>query len=135
MAPSSPASIAAGLSDIVAQPGAQAGVSVTSINLERGDSKAYLTTYNPAGWVGDLSANAVDTTTGTVSATNIWSAAALLDARDWTTRVIASHNGSSGVVFDSANVGSIVNPATAWGSNAAVVDYLRGSRSGEGSSV
>lgn len=126
--------IAAGLSDILDQVGAQSSLAVSSINLDRGDAKAYLGTYNPAGWVGDLTANAIDASNAVVSGTALWSASALLRTRDWTTRVIASHNGSAGVAFTEANVGAIVNPGSAWGSNAAVVDYLRGSRTGEGTS-
>ncbi|OYU92669.1 MAG: pyrrolo-quinoline quinone, partial [Burkholderiales bacterium PBB5] len=123
----------AAFGDILGQVGGQSGLAVTSINLQRGDSQAYLGTYTPAGWAGDLTANPIDVGTGEVAITPHWSAGTLLNARDWTTRVIASFNGSSGVGFTAANVGNIVNPSNTWGSNAAVVDYLRGARTGEGS--
>jgi type IV pilus assembly protein PilY1 len=61
-----------------------------------------------------------------------WSAAALLAARDWNTRVIFSASGS-GAGFTSTNFGSTVNPNPTSYTNDAVVAYLRGSRSGEGS--
>ena len=124
----------AAFGDILGQVGGQSGLAVTSINLQRGDSQAYLGTYTPAGWAGDLTANLIDIQTGEVATAPRWSAGTLLNARDWTTRVIATFNGSSGVGFTAANVGSVVNPSGTWGSNAAVVDYLRGARTGEGSS-
>ncbi|HQC96531.1 MAG TPA: PilC/PilY family type IV pilus protein, partial [Aquabacterium sp.] len=127
-------SITAAFSDILGQVGAQSALAVTSINLQRGDAQAYLGTYVPAGWAGDLTANPISATSGVISNTPTWSAAQLLASRDWTTRVIASFSGSAGVTFTSANVGNLVNPSAAWGTNDAVVDWLRGSRSGEGTS-
>ena len=123
--------IRAGLQDILSQTGAQGGVAVSTVNLQRGDSLAYFGTYNPAGWTGDLTANPINASTGVVSGTATWSAGALLLARDWTTRVIASFNGSAGVAFTAAEVGSLVNPSAAWGSTADVMNYLRGDRSKE----
>ena len=120
--------------DILGQIGGQSGLAVTSINLQRGDSQAYLGTYTPAGWAGNLTANPVSADTGDVSATPRWSAADLLAARDWTTRKIATMSAGAGLAFTATNVGSLVNPAAAWGTDAAVVNYLRGSRAGEGSS-
>jgi type IV pilus assembly protein PilY1 len=128
------AKIAAGLQDILDQVGSQGGVAVASINLDRSnDTNAYLASYNPAGWYGDLTANPINTTTGVVSATSSWSAAAKLNARDWTTRLIATQVSGVGKAFTSANVGAIVNPDTADYTNQQVVEYLRGNRAGEGS--
>lgn len=124
--------IRAGLQDILSQTGAQGGVAVSTVNLQRGDGKAYFGTYNPAGWTGDLTANTISAETGDVSTTASWSAAALLNARDWTTRVIASHNGTAGVAFAAADVGGIVNPSGTWGTTSEVMDYLRGRRTLEG---
>ncbi len=124
--------IRSGLMDILSQVGAQGGVAVSTVNLQRGDSKAYYGTYNPSGWVGDLTANAIDKATGVVSTTASWSAGSLLLTRDWNTRVIASYNGSSGVGFTQGAVGSLVNPGNAWGDTADVMNYLRGDRSQEG---
>ncbi len=121
-------------SDILGQVGAQSALAVTSINLQRGDAQAYLGTYMPSNWTGDLTANPINAGTGVIGGTANWSAAQLLASRDWTTRVIAGHNGSAGVTFTSTNVGSIVNPGGVWGSNDAVVNFLRGSRAGEGTS-
>ena len=120
--------IRSGLLDIISQTGAQGGVAVSTVNLQRGDSKAYYGTYNPAGWTGDLTANPINASTGVVSTTPAWSAGALLLARDWTTRVIASHNGIAGIPFTAANVGTQVNPAGIWGDTNQVINYLRGDR-------
>jgi type IV pilus assembly protein PilY1 len=121
-----------GLQDILSQTGAQAGVAVSTVNLSRGDGYAYMGTYNPSGWSGDLTANAIGSGTGTISTTAAWSAATKLNARDWTTRVIASHNGSSGVAFTESGVGSLVNSGATWGTTSEVMNYLRGDRSKEG---
>ena len=128
------AGIYAGLRDIISQVGAQGGVAVSSVNLDRGDSQAYLGSYNPAGWIGDLTANSIDRSTAEVSSTALWSASSLLNARDWTTRVIASYNGSAGVGFTESAVGTVVNPSGKYGTTADVISYLRGNRAGEGTS-
>ena len=125
--------IQAGLTDILAQVGAQSSLAVSSINLARGDSQAYLGTYNPAGWAGNLTANPIGSTDGVMTPTPNWTASALLGARDWTGRTIATYRDGAGLAFSAANVGSVVNPDGAWGTDAAVVDYLRGNRNGEGS--
>jgi type IV pilus assembly protein PilY1 len=124
--------IQAGLLAILSQTSAQSGAAVSTANLVRGDSKAYFGTYDPSGWKGDITANAIDPATAAINGTAAWSAAALLNARDWTTRVIASSNGAAGVSFSEAAVGSMVNPGGVYGSTAAVIDYLRGKRDGEG---
>ena len=120
------------INDFLNQTGAQGGIAVSTVNLQRGDTRAYFGTYNPAGWVGDLTANPINPSSGDISATPAWSAGAKLLARDWTTRVIASHNGSSGVAFTAANVGGLVNPGGAWGDTGEVMAYLRGDRTHEG---
>jgi type IV pilus assembly protein PilY1 len=124
--------LSAAFTDVLSQVGAQGGVAVSTVNLPRGDSRAYFGTYNPAGWAGDLTANAIDPATGAVNVVAAWSAAQKLLARDWTTRIIASSNGAGGVAFTAANVAATVNPAGVYGADAAVIGYLRGERSGEG---
>lgn len=124
--------IQAGLTDILRGTGAQGGVAVSTVNLVRGDGKAYFGTYDPAGWKGDVTANTIDTSTGVVATTPTWSASALLTARNWTTRVIATYSGTAGQAFTAANVGSTVNPSDTYGTTADVIDYLRGNRAGEG---
>jgi len=121
-----------GLLDIKAQVGAQSAVAVSTVNLNAGDGQAYLASYNPAGWIGDLTANNVDKDTGDISTTANWKAADILGARAWTSRVIITSNGTSGIGFTSGSVGSIVNPDAGSFSNDEVIDYLRGKRDGEG---
>lgn len=134
-----------GLRDILSQVSAQGGVAVSSVNLdaaEASDAKAYLGKYNPSGWTGDLEARPINRTTGQISSsTSSWTdgsgnpatAASLLGERNWTTRLMFTSNGSTGGrEFTAANVGSAVNPDSAKFTNAEVVDYLRGSRAGEG---
>jgi len=123
--------IRAGLDDIKNQVGAQSSVAVSSFNLLAGDGKAYEASYNPAGWVGDLTASPISATTGVISSTPTWSAATLLNARTWTSRVIVSSDGTNGVEFTDAAVGSTVASGTGLAS-AELMDYLRGKRTGEG---
>lgn len=128
-------SIQAVLDDIISQTGAQGGVAVSSVNLSRGDNRAYFGTYDPAGWKGDLRAYPIDAATGQVDQSAYqWSAAAQLATRDWTTRVIATATSSGGTTFTAANAGATVNPGGVYGTNADVIDYLRGDRSKEGTS-
>jgi type IV pilus assembly protein PilY1 len=124
--------IQSALSDILSQAGAQGGVAVSAVNLDRSDSQAYLGVYNPSGWSGDLTANPINTATAAVSTTPNWAAASLLAARPWSNRIIFSASGTSGVDFSVSNVGATVNPDTSSFTNTQVVEYLRGNRSGEG---
>ncbi|MBI5718139.1 MAG: PQQ-binding-like beta-propeller repeat protein [Burkholderiales bacterium] len=121
--------------DILNQAGAQASIGVSSVNLGRGDDFAYLGKYNLRGWSGDLTRNAVSTTTGAISTSASWAAAALLAARDWTTRLIFTSDNSTGLDFTVANVGGTVNPDSATYTNTQVVEWMRGSRVGEGTTV
>ena len=138
---SNPAETAAGiqkvLDDIISQTGAQGGVAVSTVNLSRGDNRAYFGTYDPAGWRGDLAAYPIDAATGEVSAgasDKIWSAADKLDQRT-TARVIGTAIGDTGTAFtvtaDVTAVADLVNPSEKYGAHADVIGYLRGDRSKE----
>ena len=126
--------IRAGLEDIKSEEGAQSSVAVSTFNLLASDGKAYEASYNPAGWVGDLTASAINMSTGDISNTPTWSAAALLTARAWTSRVIFTSNAAgTGIAFTDANIGTAVNPdPVSFPVSADVVNYLRGKRTGEG---
>lgn len=124
-------SIQDGLNDMLSNVGAQASVAVSSVNLRRGDGHAYLGVYNPKGWTGDVTANTVNPSNGQISIAPTWSASQRLLAKDWNTRVIATSVGGLGRPFTAGQVGSIVNPGATYGSDADVVNYLRGDRSGE----
>lgn len=128
--------VQAGLNDILDQTGTQSALSVSTINLRNTNNPmVYQGSYNPQGWAGDLKAYPINPGTGMVTtATPTWSAASLLSSRA-TARVIvgaANSSGSSVLDFTAANFGNRVNPGGAYGSNTAVVDYLRGNRTGEG---
>ena len=124
------ASLRAGLEDMISQVSTQGGMAVGTVNLGRSDSRAYRSVYDPAGWTGDVQAVVVNRDDATVAAAPTWSAAAQLDARAWSTRVIATASGSFSA--GNATVTAQVNPGNAWGSNADVMNYLRGDRSREG---
>ena len=126
------ASIKAGLDDILSQVSAQGALAVSTVNLARGDSRAYLGVYNPAGWVGDLQAVPVNPDTGVVGGTSQWSVHSALETRAWNTRVIATWSGSAGTSFTAGAVGATVNASNTWGASSDVFDYLRGDRSKEG---
>lgn len=121
--------------DILSQEGAQGGIAVSAVNLDRSDAQAYLGVYNPRGWAGDLTANPIDISTAAVAATPNWSAASLLAARDWTTRTVFTSSAAVGVDFTAGTVGGALNPDPASFTDQVVVDYLRGSRAGEGDTV
>lgn len=130
--------VQAAMTDILKAVGAQGGIAVSTVNLSRGDQRAYFGTYDPAGWVGDLAAYPISTSTGVVStgeANRIWSASALLEARSWTTRQIAASVAGAGVEFTAGAVGTTVNPGSIYGSTDDVVDYLRGKRDLEGTAL
>ena len=127
--------IRAGLDNILSQEGAQGGIAVSAVNLDRSDSQAYLGVYNPRGWAGDLTANPIDINTAAVSGTPNWSAATVLAARNWTTRIIFTSSGAAGVDFTAASVGAVVNAAPTAVTNDVAVDFLRGNRVGEGDTV
>jgi type IV pilus assembly protein PilY1 len=128
------ANIRAGLEDMLSQKSSQGGAAVSSVNLARGDSGAYVATYDPAGWSGDIEARSIDKDTGAISTSTSWRAAPLLDARDWTTRVFATYTAGAGAAFTAATAGTTVNPSNAYGVTADVINYLKGDRSKEGTS-
>lgn len=116
-----------GLNDIAQQAGAQSEVSVNTVNLARGDGKAYLGKYTSSVWTGDITANAVNSNTGSVSTTNLWSAASRLASRS-NARVIVTTVGGTAKAFTADNVGATLSATDGAGLTA----YFRGSRTGEG---
>lgn len=77
-------------------------------------------------WTGELSAYAISSSG--INPTPVWQSAEQLTTRAHTSRSIFSHNGSSGIPFLWLNLSFAQQ--TALGSSA-VVNYLRGDRSGE----
>jgi type IV pilus assembly protein PilY1 len=129
------ANMEAGLLDIIQQSGAQSGVAVATVNLVRGDDRAYFGLYDPAGWKGDVVARPISQDTAVVGSTEAWSASALLLDRSWSSRVIATQKADGkGTSFTAANpeVGPLVNPSNKYGATTEVISYLRGDRTHEG---
>ena len=133
-----------GLKDILTNPGAQGGVSFTTVNLSKdADVLAYVADYNSAGWTGDLKAKTVDRDTGAIGA-KVWSADEKLQARAWTDRIIATSSGtanSAAIAFTATSaIGNLVNPADAngfrpYGNTTDVINWLRGDRTQEGDTL
>jgi type IV pilus assembly protein PilY1 len=67
-----------------------AGAAAATSNLQpiAGDNFAFTAQYQTVDWIGDLKARTIDLSAGIVSSVQLWSAAALLDGRDDTSRRI-----------------------------------------------
>jgi type IV pilus assembly protein PilY1 len=117
--------------------GSDAGVAVSSVNLQDGANTSYASSYNARNWTGDLVAYPVDLATGSVTMTQdseLWSARDLLEPRTASSRIIASHNGAAGVPFTAAGLGATLLGQLALGGSdgAGVLAWLRGDRTNEG---
>lgn len=119
------------INDILFKSGSQSAVGLVNPNVTYGSNTVYWSSYNGRGWTGDVNAGPINLTTGIVSTTSTWSAATRLDARDWTTRRIASYNGSAGVAFTDATVGASIGMSPG-GTSAQLVSWLRGDRTQDG---
>ncbi|BAL23293.1 pilus assembly protein [Azoarcus sp. KH32C] len=117
------------INDALARDGAAAAVAVTSSQIATNNT-SYASSYNSGYWSGDLEAFSLDLATGLPITPHIWSAQEKLDAlsNPAGSRKIVSYNGSSGNAFTAANYEN-----AGIGLTAGVIDFLRGSRSGEGS--
>ncbi len=140
--------------DILSRDGAAAAVTISNPNIVAGGINAsYNSSYNSGNWTGDLKAFPVSASTGQIDTDSpLWatSAQAQLDTRtngaySTTARNIVTYSGSGGVQFQpssSAASDAIVTKLTAgqeaafnstgMSDAAAVIQYLRGDRSGEG---
>ncbi|MDM0044636.1 PilC/PilY family type IV pilus protein [Variovorax dokdonensis] len=126
------------LNDIVNRSGSASAVAVSNPNVQSGDNVAFTSTFNSGAWYGDLQAFAIDTSTGVLSATPLWSAQPGLDAKPFGSRLVASYDGAQGVPFTAAGLGAqadrLASPSSPPGPGdaSAVMAYLRGDRSREG---
>lgn len=158
-----PTTVAAGLKEalnnIEATAGAASAAATSTLKPVAGDNFAYVSSYKTVEWTGDLQARTINLQTGAVSADTDcgapgsgcpWSAQALLDARNFTTRkiYIAPTSNASGALprsFTYADLSGATeqgyfnpNTLTQWGALSAsnptsitpakLVDYLRGDR-------
>jgi type IV pilus assembly protein PilY1 len=64
------------------------------------NTRVFQSSYNSDGWTGDVKAYGVDTITGEVDVTPIWTAAQQLQGLNWNgERIIATFDGSQGIPF------------------------------------
>ncbi|MBI1395078.1 MAG: PQQ-binding-like beta-propeller repeat protein [Betaproteobacteria bacterium] len=138
---SSPEETRVGVVDIVnnvgAKGGAGAAVAVANPNVVPGDNYSYASSYNSGPWSGDINKYAIDTSTGAVGTTPLWSPSPQkqLATRLPGTRVIASYDGSSGIPFEWTDLTAAqksVLTSTVGGVTASdpdVLAFLRGDRS------
>jgi type IV pilus assembly protein PilY1 len=91
-----PDQVASGLSETLEQLQARvgAGAAAATSNLQpvAGDNFAFTAQYQTVDWIGDLKARTIDLSSGAVSATQLWSAAELLDTRAHTSRQIFTYD-------------------------------------------
>ncbi|MGQ0545946.1 MAG: PilC/PilY family type IV pilus protein [Betaproteobacteria bacterium] len=87
--------IAETLNSVQSRIGAGAAAATSNLQPVAGDNFAFTAQYQTVEWSGDLKARTIDLSTGTVATRELWSAQALLDQRDHTTRRI--------YVFDAAD--------------------------------
>lgn len=126
--------ISSALSNILSTSGSQSAVAFSTVNIKTGEALGYVGSYTPVGWSGDVSAYAVDPVTGVIlTQQRKWSANAVLQARDYTTRAIATYTGSAGTSLDTASNWSALSSAGKIpGTVADFLAYLRGDRTQEG---
>lgn len=117
------------MNDALDKDSAAAAVAVTSSQLTSNNT-SYMSSYTSGYWTGDLEAFSLDLASGLPITPRLWSARAKLDAltNPAASRRIVSYTGSSGSPFTSANFRN-----DSIGLTDGVIDYLRGSRSEEGS--
>jgi type IV pilus assembly protein PilY1 len=120
------------VANVVSKGGAAAAVAVSNPNPVAGDNSAYASNYNSGAWSGDINAYALDLASGQPSTTPLWNPSPqhLLAARDYTTRVIATYNGTTGVPFQWASLTS--SQQIVLNSDPQVLSFLRGDRTQEG---
>jgi type IV pilus assembly protein PilY1 len=124
-------SLASIIADLLNKSGSGAAVTLSNVNIQSGDNTAYIGSFNPATWYGDLVAAPVDLTTGATSATNaLWSFQDTLDAKLWTDRQIATFAGNKGTPFPDTTQATALNTPTKT-DNEAVAKWVKGDRSNE----
>lgn len=133
--------LSSSLAEIVSGGGAGSAVTVSNPNVSATDNLAFEASYVSGSWSGDLKALRIDPATGLVDPSlPVWksSAQAQLDARDWTTRNIATYSGKSGVPFTAAALTAtqrarLNTPGGAPGPSDAnnLINFLRGDLSRE----
>jgi type IV pilus assembly protein PilY1 len=115
------------VTDAFAKDAASAAVAVANAQITQG-AVGYASSYRSGSWYGDLVAYTLDTTTALQTGTDLWSLRQNLAGQSASTRRIVSYNGKAGQAFTAANFAG--TPASL---TAGVINFIRGDRSGEGS--
>lgn len=114
------------IADAFSKDAAAAAVAVANAQITL-NNIGYASSYKSGAWYGDLVAYSLNTTTALQTGSDLWSLRAKLDAQG-TNRKIATYNGSAGVPF----VSTLTYPGKPATLDAGVINYLRGDRTGEG---
>ncbi len=115
------------VTDAFAKDAAAAAVAVANAQITL-NNLGYASSYRSGSWYGDLVAYSLDSTTALQTGSDLWSFRQNLATQSASSRKIASYNGSTGKAFTSANFAG--TPASL---TAGVINFLRGDRTGEGS--
>jgi len=115
------------LADSLSKDAAAAAVAVANAQITLNNT-GYASSYNSGYWSGDLVAYSLDTSTALQTGADLWSLRTKLDAQTPASRKIATFDGNSGVAF-AAGLAYAGKPASL---TDAVINYLRGDRTGEG---
>ncbi len=116
------------ITDAFAKDAAAAAVAVANAQITL-NNVGYASSYRSGSWYGDLVAYSLDTSTGLQTGADIWSLRSNLATQSPSSRKIATFNGSNGVAFAST-LDYTDKPASL---TSGVINYLRGDRTGEGS--
>lgn len=108
-----PDSLVSGLSKalagVTARTGSAAAAATSNLEPVAGDNYVYIALYRTVKWDGDLQAKTIDPATGAISATAVWSAQPLLDAK-----VSAASDSRTIYTFDSSTANKL--KSFTWGS-------------------
>jgi type IV pilus assembly protein PilY1 len=141
-----PAQLATALStallDIAGRSTSAANVGLANANLTTSSNNiAFVPSYKPGSWIGDLIAKNVDANTGGAT-TNIWKHAEVLDAQalgtGWSTnRKLLTRAAGLTVPFRSATISptQLASLGATVAERQAVLDYLRGDKTNEDAGV
>ncbi len=117
------------IADAFSKDAAAAAVAVANAQITLNNT-GYASSYKSGAWYGDLVAYSLNTSSALQTGSDIWSLRENLDLQG-TSRKIATYNGSTGVAFAST-LSYTGKPASL---TANVINYLRGDRTGEGSTT
>jgi type IV pilus assembly protein PilY1 len=135
---------------ITAKIGAAAAVAVANAHVTSTDNTSYASSYNSGTWTGDLNAYSINVDTGVPLTTSLWSAQDQLDLLTSATRKIVTSTDTAGDIggiqfqptsattatkLSSAQQTLLNSPNVSPVDGAAVLAYLRGDRSGEGTGL